>query len=138
MSEISESTISIEDEKSDILKKNVLGKSKKWNNEIFNIFIGFACLFYIYNHFTTYPNAEEHFQKFKCKKQTVEVFLEIKTVPDSLLSMPIWFSIYIFANGFGALVLWRISNMKRSYYGDEMYLVIYGGEESSTKKIEKN
>ncbi|PIC14407.1 hypothetical protein B9Z55_026736 [Caenorhabditis nigoni] len=122
MSEISESTISIEDEKSDILKKNVLGKSKKWNNEIFNIFIGFACLFYIYNHFTTYPNAEEHFQKFKY----------------SLLSMPIWFSIYIFANGFGALVLWRISNMKRSYYGDEMYLVIYGGEESSTKKIEKN
>ncbi|CAP36077.2 Protein CBG18668 [Caenorhabditis briggsae] len=155
------------DEQSDILMKNVLGKSKKWNNKdylsnmaflffislaiewvfvvvdlirhakdvdnlchvaiplmffmiyncilwfttiaitsritqgflkiwsilaIFNIFIGFGCLFHFYNHFTTDPNAGKHFYYFKC----------------TLISMPIWFSFYIFANGFGALVLWKI------------------------------
>ncbi|PIC30264.1 hypothetical protein B9Z55_021566 [Caenorhabditis nigoni] len=35
MSEISESTELIEDEKSDILKKNVMGKSKNWDNEAY-------------------------------------------------------------------------------------------------------
>ncbi|CAO4382361.1 unnamed protein product [Caenorhabditis nigoni] len=86
---------------------------------ICNIFIGFACIFHLYKVFTTDPNAEKYFYAFKYM----------------LLSMPIWFPIYILANGFGALVLWKISNMKRGYYGDDIYLVIYGGEESSTKKM---
>ncbi|PIC30263.1 hypothetical protein B9Z55_021566 [Caenorhabditis nigoni] len=89
---------------------------------VLNICIAFAILFYLYKVFTTDPNAEHYFDAFK--------FM--------LLSMPIWFLIHIFANGFGALVLWKISNLKRGYYGDDMYLVIYGGEESSTKKMEIN
>ncbi|PIC30262.1 hypothetical protein B9Z55_021565 [Caenorhabditis nigoni] len=87
---------------------------------IFNIFIGFAFLVNLYRAFTTDPHTEIYIDAFKYM----------------LISMPIWFSMYVFANGFGAVVLWRISNMKRGYYGDDIYLVIYGGEESSTKKME--
>ncbi|PIC14405.1 hypothetical protein B9Z55_026734 [Caenorhabditis nigoni] len=83
MSEISESTKLIADKKSDILKKNALGKSKTKDNDGYLEFVAF--LFYI---------------AFAIEWLFVVVDL----------------------------------NMKRDYYGDEMYLVIYGGEESSTKK----
>ncbi|CAO4382363.1 unnamed protein product [Caenorhabditis nigoni] len=86
---------------------------------VLNILIAFAALFYLYKVFTTDPNSEHYFDAFKYM----------------LLSMPIWLSIHIFANGFGAVVLWKISNLKRGYYGEDTYLVIYGGEESSTKKM---
>ncbi|CAL2034801.1 unnamed protein product [Caenorhabditis brenneri] len=45
------------------------------------------------------------------------------------------FVVYVIAIVPSTCVLWRMSKVKPDYDGDEPYLVIYGGEESETKKL---
>uniref|UniRef100_A0A1I7UGJ0 Serpentine receptor class gamma n=1 Tax=Caenorhabditis tropicalis TaxID=1561998 RepID=A0A1I7UGJ0_9PELO len=58
------------------------------------------------------------------KKQKVFSMVQLIGIPIILVSLSFYTWIY-----------WRMSKVKPDYDGNEPYLVIYGGEESSTKMI---
>ncbi|CAP35400.1 Protein CBG17855 [Caenorhabditis briggsae] len=156
MPEITNSNKMIEDETYDILRKkcdylifvtfsflvssaiklifSVIDGFRNVKSSNTNRFIAYTLLFFEFHTIIL-------FFLFNCNyylSHFTKIFKVMGNLWVMILFMPIWYSIHIFANGFGALVLWKISNLKRDYYEDDIYLVIYGGEESSRKKMEIN
>uniref|UniRef100_A0A1I7UGJ1 Serpentine receptor class gamma n=1 Tax=Caenorhabditis tropicalis TaxID=1561998 RepID=A0A1I7UGJ1_9PELO len=78
-------------------------------------------LFYFFNPWTlkSFMNAKVFYECF-----SIFSIVELFGIPILLVSLSFYTWIY-----------WRMSKVKPDYDGDEPYLVIYGGEESSTKMI---